>query len=145
MGAPSGGPSCISFEPTNTGCANPNLESALSAAALKDLLCLVVLCLPDPCDVASYRTITRTARFLTIDPKVGVVGQKVELVAESLNDCAGEILRPWESKIVERFVHVCKGTILARERRKVNRSRFFPTRECRVDTNDGVPRRQFLV
>lgn len=69
---------------------------------------MVVLGLPDPCDVASDRAITWSARFLAVDAGVGVVSQKVEFVPESFNDCAGEILGPWESKVVERFIYGCK-------------------------------------
>jgi hypothetical protein len=47
--------------------------------------------------------------------------------------------------IVERFVHNCKGTVLARERTKVNRRRFFPNRERLVNTNDRVPRERLFV
>src|ERR1700730_14833956 len=71
----------------------PQLESTLGAAALQDLLCLVVLSLPDSRHVASHRAVTRTTRFLIINTAIGGVGQKIKLVAESLKDCAGEVLR----------------------------------------------------
>src|SRR5262249_39998753 len=81
------------------------LKSATRAAALKNCLRLVVLCVPDACDIASYWTVARATCFLTIDAEVGVVNQKVELVAESLDDGAGEVLWFRHGQIVERFVH----------------------------------------
>jgi hypothetical protein len=144
-GAPSGGPFLHFIRANKHRLRETQLKPTLGAAALQDLLRLVVLCLPDPCDVASYRAITWSTRFLAVHTRVGVVGQKVELVAESLNDGAGEILRFWHGKVVERFVDDCKGPILVRERRKMNRHGCCGARRRWVNTNDGVPRCHFLV
>src|SRR5262250_455461 len=89
------------------------LEFALRAAALQDLSCLVVLCLPDSCNFPSYRTVARSTCFLTIDAEIGVVCKKIEIVAESLDDCAGEIPRFWHGKVVEGFVNGRVRAILA--------------------------------
>ena len=73
------------------GLRESQLESARGATALQDLGRLLVLCISDPGHVSSHRAVTRSTGLLTIDAEVGVVGQKVKPVAESLNDCAGEI------------------------------------------------------
>ena len=59
---------------------------------------LLVPWVPDSCDVASYRAVTHRTRFLTIGAEIGVVGQEIEPVAESLDDGTSEILRPWNGK-----------------------------------------------
>src|ERR1700722_7986225 len=100
------------------------LESALRAAALQELMRLLVPCVPDSFDVASNGSVTHRTRFLTISAEIGVVSQEIELVAERLDDGTGEILRFGRSKVVERLVHNCKGTIFAFERGKMNRRRF---------------------
>ena len=37
-----------------------------------------------------YRAVTRTAPFLIVNAEIGVVGQKIKLVALCLRDCARE-------------------------------------------------------
>src|SRR5262249_7939508 len=93
------------------------LKSALRAAAGQDLWCLVVLGVPDSCDVSSYGAVTRGTRFLTIHAKVGVVGKKIEVVAQSLDDRTREILRFRHGEVVERFIRCCKRAVLARQGR----------------------------
>jgi hypothetical protein len=57
--------------------------------------------------VASFRPVTWSTGLLVIDTEVGVIGEKVELVSESFDHGAGEILRPRQRKIVERLVDDC--------------------------------------
>ena len=91
------------------------LESALRAVALQDLMRLLVLCVPNSCYVAAYRAVTRSTCLLIINTEIGVVGQKIDLVTERLDDGARKVLRSWQSNVVERLVCHCKRTILVRE------------------------------
>src|SRR6516164_8925952 len=101
------------------------LESSLRTTARQDLMGLLVPWVPDSCDVASYRAVTHRTRFLTIGAEIGVVGQEIEPVAESLDDGTRQILRSWDGKVVEGLVYDFKRAVLVRERRKMNRRRFF--------------------
>src|SRR5580704_18677180 len=101
-----------------------------------------MLRLPDAGYISSHRAVARTARLLVVDAEVGVIRQKIEFVAERANDGTGKILRLGQFEIVERFVRSCKGTVLTRQRRKVNRLRLFVVCGARINANDGIFRSQ---
>jgi len=77
-------------------------------------------------------------RFLAIHPEIGVVGQKIELVAESLNHGAREILRSWHVKVVERFVHTRKRNRRCAREKKVSGLGLSQAGKHRVDPDDAV-------
>ena len=104
-----------------------------------------MLRVPDPRDVAANRTIARWAGLLVIDSEIRVIRQKIESVAERLNHCAGEVLRIGRAEIVKGLIHRRKRTILARQGRKVNCRWFCGARLPRVDADNRILRRQFLV
>ena len=70
--------------------------------------------------IASDRAVARSTRFLVINAKVGIVSQKVKVIAESFDHRAGEILRPRQCQIVKRLIDHCERPVFAAERRKVD-------------------------
>src|SRR6185312_11788690 len=137
---------CLSFVGTNVDrLCESQLKSATRAAALQHFLRLVVLRVPDARDIASDRTVARTACFLTIDTEIGVVGQKVELVAESFDYGAGKILRLGHGKVVEGFVEPGERAVVAREVRQMNWHGLGVRRSSRIDSDNGVLGRHLLV
>src|SRR6266536_3012488 len=85
------------------------LEPALRAVILK-----VMLRRPNAGNIATNWAIAGSAGFLVVDAEIGVVSEKIELVAKRFYDCAGKILRLGESDVVKRFIHHTERTILAR-------------------------------
>src|SRR5581483_544351 len=47
-----------------------------------------MLCLPDTRHMPAHWAVTGCAGFLIVDTKIGVISQKVELIAQCINDCA---------------------------------------------------------
>src|SRR6185436_20678356 len=81
------------------------LKSPARAPALEDRFRLSLLCIPDPGDVASDRPIARAAGLLAVDAEIRIVGEKIELVAERLNDGAGKVLRSRRLQVMKRLIH----------------------------------------
>src|SRR4029077_15382242 len=91
------------------------LKPALGTVARK-----IVLWRADPAHISSDGTVTGSAGFLIVNAEIGVVSQKVELVAELLDYRAGKVLWFGQSKVMERLVYDGKWTVLARQGRKVD-------------------------
>src|SRR4030095_7349717 len=81
------------------------LKSPARAAALEDRVRLSLLSVPDSGDVASDRPIARAAGLLAVDAEIRIVGEKIELVAQRLNDGAGKVLRSRRGQVMKGLIH----------------------------------------
>ena len=97
------------------------LKSPARAAALEDRFRLSVLRVPDSGDVASDRPIARAAGLLGVDAEIRIVGEKIELVAQRLNDGAGKVLRSGRRQVVKRLIQSGERTAVQTARRDVPR------------------------
>jgi hypothetical protein len=91
------------------------LKPAVGAVVLE-----IVLWSGNAGDIATHRAIAWSAGLLIIDAEIGVISEKIELVAEYFQNCAGKILGLGERQVVECFVDHTERTILACCRRKVD-------------------------
>ena len=71
-----------------------------------------VLSVPDSGDVASDRPIARAAGLLGVDAEIRIVGEKIELVAQRLNDGAGKVLRSRRRQVMKRLIQSGERTVL---------------------------------
>jgi hypothetical protein len=78
----------------------------------EDRFRLSVLGIPDPGDVASDRPIARAAGLLVVDAEIRIVGEKIELVAQRLNDRAGKILWSGRLQVMKRLIQRAERTAL---------------------------------
>src|SRR4029434_8332107 len=76
---------------------------------------------------ASERACAGRPRFLIVDTEVGVVRQKIELIAERGENSAGKISRDGQPQVVKRLEHRRERTVLLLRRRQV----LFGTRQRR--------------
>src|SRR5688500_1587999 len=96
------------------------LKSPARAAALEDRFRLWVFGIPDPGNVAPDRPIARAAGLLVVDTEIRIVGKKIELVAQRLDDRAGKILLPGWLQVIKRLAQRSERTTLSSQAGQVN-------------------------
>src|ERR1017187_2382139 len=69
---------------------------------------------------AAQRAVAGSAGFLVIDAEIGIVGQKIELVAQVLDDRAGHIPRIGQSVVMEVFIDDGEWTVRLLDRGQVD-------------------------
>ena len=60
------------------------LKSALRAISSE-----IMLQLTGTQHIAAFGAVTRSARFLVVDAEIGIIGEKIEVIAESFEDRTG--------------------------------------------------------
>src|SRR4029453_12358845 len=113
--------------------------------ALEDRLRLSFLRIPDPGDVASDRPIARAAGLLAVDAEIRIVGKKIELVPQRLNDGAGKVLRSRRCQVMKRLIRTGERTAARGQTGQVYRLNALTRQQDWINPDDAVLRRHGLV
>src|SRR6476660_2344522 len=121
------------------------LKSPGCAAALEDLCRLGRSGIPDPGDVASDRSIARAAGLLAVDAEIRIVGTEIELVAQRLNDGAGQVLRSRGRQVMKRLIQSGERTAVRGQIGQVYGLNALARRQGWIHPDDAVLGRHRLV